>query len=117
MGGIMSSSQAGVRVGQMGGVGGAGPLVSALGAGQTGGNRLRGGSLEGARRSGGASNSSLSVAGAGSMGGVVEMGGDEDGEESSDVDVEVINESPSTAAHPAPNPLDRVTDTISFPHF
>ena len=67
----MSSSQAGVGVGQMGGVVGAGPLVSALGAGQTGGNHLRGGRLEGARRLGGASNSSVSVAGADPMGRVV----------------------------------------------
>ena len=51
---------------------GAGPLVSALGAGQTGGNHLRGGLLEGARRLGGATNSSLSVAGVGPMGGVVD---------------------------------------------
>ena len=121
MGGIMSSSQAGVGVGQMGGVGGAGPLVSALGAGQTGGNHLRGGSLEGARRLGGASNSSLRVAGVGPMGGVLVMGGDEDqmveGEESSDGEVEAINEPPSTAAHPAPKPLDRVTNTVSIPPF
>ena len=172
MGGIMSSSQAGVGAGQMGGTG---PWVSVLGAGQSGGNRLRDGSLEGARGSGGASNSSLSmggvgpldgtslgvvggqhqlvdvvlsgqvgrhhrrgvegarslggasnsplsVAGAGSMGGVVEIVEDEDGEESSDDKVEVINEPPSAAAHPAathpaPNPLERDTDTVSFRHF
>ena len=57
------------------------------------------------------------VAGAGSMGGVVEIVGDEDGEESSDDKVEVINEPPSAAAHPAPDTLERVTDTVSFRHF
>ena len=44
---------------------------SAVGAGQTGGHHLRGGSLEEARRLGRASGSSLSVTG------VAEMGGDE----------------------------------------
>ena len=42
---------------------------------------------------------------------------DEDAEESSDDKVEVINEPPSAAAHPAPDPLERVTDTVSFRHF
>ena len=98
-------------------MGATGPLLSALGAGQTGGNRLRDGSLEGARGSGEASDSSLSVVGAGSMGGVVEIDEDEDGEESSDDKVEVINEPPSAAAHPAPDPLERVIDTVSIRHF
>ena len=89
--------------------------MSALGAGQMGGNRLRDGSLEGARGSGEASNSSLNVVGAGSMGGVVVIVGDE--EELSDDKVEVINEPPSAATHPAPNPLERDTDTESFQHF
>ena len=92
--------------------------VSVLGAGQTGGNHLRGGSLKGARRLGGVSNSSKSVAGAGPMGGVLKMGGDEDpmvhGVESSGGEVEAINAPPSTAAHPAPNHLDRVTDNVYF---
>ena len=122
------SWQGGVGFGQVGCVGDAGwsggPIgstVSAVGFGQTGGNHLRGGSLEGARRLGGVSNSSLSVAGVGPMGGVLEMGGHEDQmvdvEESSDGELEAINEAPSTAAQPAANPLDSVTDTVSFPHF
>ena len=49
------------------------------------------------------------------------MKGDEDrmvdGEESSGREMEAINEPPSTIAQPAPNPLDRVIDTVSFPHF
>ena len=53
------------------------------------------------------------------MGGVVEMGEDEDqmvdGVESSGGEVEGINAPPSTVPHPGPNPLDRVTDTFSFP--
>ena len=64
---------------------------------------------------GGASNPPLSVVGADSMGGVVEIVVDE--EESSDDKVEVIDEPPSAATHPAPNPLERDTDTVSFRHF
>ena len=64
--GIMGSSQVGVGAGQMVGTG---QWVSAQGAGQTAGNRLRDGSLEGARRSGGVTNSSLNVGGIGPLGG------------------------------------------------
>ena len=66
MGGIMGSSQVGVGAGQMVGTG---PWVSAQAAGQMVGNRLRDGSLEGAHRSGGVTNSSLSVGGIGPLGG------------------------------------------------
>ena len=85
---------------------------------QVGGHRRLG--VKGARSLGGASNSSLSVAVAGSMGGVVEIVDDE--EESSDEKVEVVDEPPSAAAHPAaahpaPDTLERASDTVSFRHF
>ena len=111
-------------VGQMGGtslglVGGQHQVVDVLLSGQLGGRRP--GGVVWVDQLGGASNSSLSVVGAGSMGGVVEIVEDEDGEESSDDKVEVINEPPSAAAHPAarnpaPNPIERDTDTVSFQH-
>ena len=95
-------------------------MVDVVLSGQVGRHHRRG--VEGGRSLGGASNSSLSVVGAGSMGGVAEIVEDDDGEESSDDKVEVIDEPPSAAAHPAaahptPDTLERVSDTVSFRHF
>ena len=109
--GSMGGTSLGVVVGQQ--------QVDVVLTGQVGRHHRRG--VEGARSLGGASNSPLSVAGAVSMGGVVEIVEDEDGEESSDDKVEVIDEPPSAVAHPAathptPNPIERDTDTVSFQH-
>ena len=88
--------------------------MSAVRSEQTGRHHLRGGSLEGARRLGGSSGSSLSVTV------VAVMGGGEiqmvDGEQSRVGAVEAIDEAPSTEAQPSANTLDPVIDTLSFNH-
>ena len=113
------------QVGHLGGeqrtvVGGPTSLVvCAVGVGHAGANHPMGGSLEGARRFGEASNSSLYVAGAGQMGAVEEMAAIPrvQGNQSNVEAIVVSDEEPATDAQPAANTLHHITDTVCIEDF